>query len=403
MPYQVIDGVRVWGQPDALAVQQAIRCTGVGEVAAVALMADHHKGYSQPIGGVVAYRGYVSPSGVGFDIACGNKAVRTDLLERDVTRELPRLMDAIVHRISFGIGRKNPRPVDHDLFDDPAWVDVPNLLPLRELAQAQLGTVGSGNHYVDLFVEPDTGAIWVGVHFGSRGFGHQVATGFLNLAAGRPFAAKAAGESMDQPPTVLRLATELGQDYLAAMNLAGRYSYAGRDWVVQQVLDILGAQATLAVHNHHNFAWIEAHGNEELVVVRKGATPNRPGQLSFIGGNMCDISVIARGKDASEAAASLFSTVHGAGRIMSRTQAAGKFNWRTRTRTGGQISVAQMLQAVREYGVQLRGGGTDESPFVYRKLRKVLNAHLETLEIVHLLRPIGVAMAGTDEYDPYKD
>jgi tRNA-splicing ligase RtcB len=100
---------------------------------------------------------------------------------------------------------------------------------------------------------------------------------------------------------------------------------------------------------------------------------------------------------------SFYSTVHGAGRIMSRTQAAGKMNWKTRKRTGGQISPDRMLQAVRDFGVELRGAGTDESPFVYRKLQEVLDAHAETIEVLHTLKPIGVCMAGADEFDPYKD
>lgn len=403
MTFQVIDGVRVWGEPDADSLAQAVRCARVGDVAAVALMADHHKGYSQPIGGVVAYRGAVSPSGVGYDIACGNKAVRTDLHINDVRRDLPRIMDTIARQISFGMGRKNAKPIDHDLFDDPTWRDVPDLLPLQRLAREQLGTVGAGNHYVDILVEPATDAVWVAVHFGSRGFGHRTATGFLNLAAGRAFDAKPPRESMDQDPTLLSLQTDLGQAYMAAMALAGRYAYAGRDYVTDEVLAILGARSTFAVHNHHNFAWVEQHNGEEVVVVRKGATPLAPGQLGFVGGSMADIAVIIRGVDTAEARQALLSTVHGAGRIMSRTQAAGRFQWRTRKRTGGVISPKQMAQAVRAYGVELRGGGPDESPFVYRKLEQVLAAHRGTLEVVHQLRPVGVAMAGPDEHDPYRD
>ena len=402
MSYQEINGVKVWGTPDPGAMQQAVNCARIGDVAAVALMADHHLGYSQPIGGVVAYREYVSPSGVGYDIGCGNMAVRLNVTAVDLRKDIERIMDEIFHTVSFGVGRKNPNPVDHELFDDPAWADVPELGVLKGLARNQLGTVGSGNHYVDLFLEPGTREAWVGVHFGSRGFGHKTATGFLNLAAGRPFDAKAPGESVHQDPTLIPLSTDLGQAYMAAMNLAGRYAYAGREYVIGQVLNILGAKATFEVHNHHNFAWIEQHGGEELVVVRKGATPNRPGQIGFVGGSMGDISVIIRGRESEESKAALYSTVHGAGRIMSRTQAAGKMNWKTRTRSGGQISPEMMSEAVRGYGVALRGAGTDESPFAYRKLGDVLEAHSETLDVMHVLKPIGVAMAGGEEFDPYK-
>ncbi|MFC5452130.1 RtcB family protein [Paenibacillus aestuarii] len=408
MTYQSIDGVRVWGKPDESALTQAKICAQNGRVVQALLMADHHKGYSQPIGGVMAYEGQISPSGVGYDIACGNKAVRTNIRVQDALPQMNRWMDEIARKVSFGIGRSNKEKVDHDLFDDPDWAVYAALGKqehdkLKALARDQLGTVGSGNHFVDLFVEEATGAIWIANHFGSRGFGHKTASGFLNLAAGRKFFDKAPGESMDQAPTLLEMNSEVGDMYYRAMKLAGRYAYAGRDYVIAQVLAILGAEAEFAVHNHHNFAWLEEHEGKQTVVVRKGATPSAPGQLGFIGGSMGDISVIVRGKNSVENREAYYSTVHGAGRIMSRTQAAGKMNWKTRSRSGGQISHEQMMQAVRSYGVELRGAGTDESPFVYRKLQEVLDAHSETIDILHVLKPIGVCMAGADEFDPYKD
>ncbi len=409
MAFQMIEGVRVWGEPDAGAVSQAVTCAKHGNVVQALLMADHHKGYSQPIGGVVAYRGQISPSGVGYDIGCGNKAVRTNLMAADVLPRISEIMDRIASTIAFGVGRGNRHMVDHALFDDPDWnvyVQVAGQKghdDLKRLARQQLGTVGSGNHYVDLFVEPETGRLWIGNHFGSRGFGHKTASGFLNLAAGREFFAKAPGEHMDQPPVLLNLDDEVGELYYRAMKLAGRYAYAGRDTVIDEVLKQLGAEADLEVHNHHNFAWKEQHGGQETVVVRKGATPSAPGQLGFIGGSMADISVIVRGKDSLENADSFYSTVHGAGRVMSRTQAAGKMNWKTRTRSGGQITREQMREAIQAFGVELRGADTDESPFVYRRLQTVLDAHSETLDVLHVLRPIGVCMAGADEFDPYKD
>lgn len=408
MTYQNIDGVRVWGKPDDGALAQAKTCAETGNVVQALLMADHHKGYSQPIGGVVVYDGQISPSGVGYDIACGNKAVRTNLFASDMKPDLARVMDQIARKVSFGIGRVNHEQVDHDLFDDPDWavykaVGSQEHDKLKALAQSQLGTVGSGNHFVDLFEEAGTGRLWIANHFGSRGFGHKTASGFLNLAAGRTFLASAPGEKMDQPPVLLDLNSELGDMYYRAMKLAGRYAYAGRDYVIQQVLAILGAEADLEVHNHHNYAWKETHDGKEVVVVRKGATPSAPGQVGFIGGSMGDISVIVKGKDSIENREAYYSTVHGAGRTMSRTQAAGKMNWKTRTRSGGQISTEQMMEAVRSFGVELRGAGTDESPFVYRKLQEVLDAHAETIEVMHVLKPTGVCMAGADEFDPYKD
>ncbi|MCG7408961.1 RtcB family protein [Paenibacillus sp. ACRRX] len=408
MAYQNIDGVRVWGNPEEGALVQAKLCADTGNVVQALLMADHHKGYSQPIGGVVVYEGQISPSGVGYDIGCGNKAVRTNLYAADIKPRLAQIMDEIARSISFGMGRVNQEKVDHELFDDPDWsvyeaIGKQEHDKLKVLARNQLGTVGSGNHFVDLFEEMETGRLWIGNHFGSRGFGHKTASGFLNLAAGRAFMDKAPGEKMDQPPVLLDLNSELGDMYYRAMKLAGRYAYAGRDYVIQEVLSILGTAADFEVHTHHNYAWKETHNGEEVVVVRKGATPSAPGQVGFIGGSMGDISVIVKGKDTVENRDAYYSTVHGAGRVMSRTQAAGKMNWKTRSRSGGQISTQQMLDAVRDFGVELRGAGTDESPFVYRKLQEVLDAHAETIEVLNVLRPIGVCMAGADEIDPYKD
>ncbi len=408
MAYQEINGVRVWGAPDPGALSQARTCAENGNVIQALLMADHHKGYSQPIGGVVVYDGQISPSGVGYDIGCGNKAVRTKLSAADIMPRISSVMDEIARQISFGVGRVNEVQVDHELFDDPDWsvyaaVGKQEHDKLKSLAREQLGTVGSGNHFVDIFVEEATEQVWIANHFGSRGFGHKTASGFLNLAAGREFLGKAPGEHMDQPPVLLDMNSELGDMYYRAMRLAGRYAYAGRDYVIEQVLGIIGTEADFTVHNHHNYAWKEQHDGRDTIVVRKGATPSAPGQMGFIGGSMGDISVIVRGKDSVENRDSYYSTVHGAGRIMSRTQAAGKMNWKTRTRSGGQITDLQMKEAVRNYGVELRGAGTDESPFVYRKLREVLDAHSETVEVMHVLKPIGVCMAGANEFDPYKD
>ncbi len=399
---------KIFGNHDDNTLRQFNHCLEYGNVVGGVLCADGHYGYSQPVGGVVVYDNQIAPSGVGYDIACGNKAVKTNLKYEHIQHDVPKIMDEIARRISFGIGRKNKVKVDHELFDAPEWevyreIGQHEHDQLKKLAQDQLGTVGAGNHYVDLLVEEVTGDIWIANHFGSRGFGHRTASGFLNLAKGREFSERAPGESMEQPPTLIDLDSELGAMYYKAMKLAGRYAYAGRDYVINQVLDMIQAEALFEVHNHHNYAWKEVHNGKEYIVVRKGATPSAPGQLGFIGGSMADISVIVRGKDTHENEQAFYSTVHGAGRIMSRTKAAGRMNWRTRKRRGGQISVEQMQDAVNKYGVELRGGGPDESPFVYRKLREVLHAHRDTIEILHELKPIGVCMAGANEHDPYKD
>ena len=404
-----VDNIPIWGDHDERTIDQIRRCAADERVAGAALMADGHLGYAMPIGGIVAYREAISPNGVGFDISCGNKAARTDVRADDIRADIGRLMDESARTVVFGIGRTSGQNVDHPLFDSPTWRDVPQLGKLRAQAREQLGTVGSGNHYVDL-LEDQEGWIWVGVHFGSRGLGHRICTGFLNLAGGRGWEDKSPGESMDAPAVVLPLAGALGQDYFAAMQLAGEYAYAGRDFVVGQVLGILGATATDEVHNHHNYAWEETHGGERVIVVRKGATPAFPGQRGFIGGSMGDISVIVEGVAGEEATAGLHSTIHGAGRVMSRTRAAGKRRWtkidgrRVQQQIRpGEVRPEMMHDWLRREGVELRGGGLDESPHVYRRLPDVLARHAGSIRVLHTLRPLGVAMAGEDIFDPYKD
>jgi tRNA-splicing ligase RtcB (3'-phosphate/5'-hydroxy nucleic acid ligase) len=252
---------------------------------------------------------------------------------------------------------------------------------------------------------------------------------------------------MDSPPVLFEAGSELGESYIAAMTLAGEYAYAGRDVVVGKVLEILGAEAVHEVHNHHNFAWREEHFGRAYWIVRKGCTPARPGQEGFVGGSMGDASVILEGVESPDAEASLYSTVHGAGRVMSRTKAAGRV--RRRKRWGcthrdcdrifdidGVSSTAgvpkrgvcaehptsrlrkvwveeQVSRGVVDWpavqvsllgrGIVLIGGGADEAPEVYKRLPDVLAAHGDSIRVKHTLRPLGVAMAGRDVVDPYKD
>src|SRR5690242_13972136 len=342
--------MRIFGTHDELT---QIQLAKVAERARkVALMADGHVGYVMPIGGVAAYDNAVSVVGVGFDIACGNAAIRTDRTLDELAPALPALADEIAATVSFGVGRKNragDAPTDHPLFDDASWQAVPpkHRQALCTKARQQLGTVGSGNHYVDVFAD-ETGAIWIGVHFGSRGFGHTIASAFLAIGQGRPW-----GERVPEREILLDLHAPTGHDYWHLMNLAGRYAYAGREWVARKVVSLLGGRELELVHNHHNFAWRETHNGEEVIVVRKGATPAFPGQKGFIGGSMGDDAVIVQGATPATTAAAvpaiqrdaLYSTVHGAGRVMSRTQAAGKRHRRTGEVTSPGRVTPEMMQA----------------------------------------------------------
>ena len=441
--------IQTFGDVDERSRAQLATCLGAAQEREGAeplgvLCADHHPGYSQPIGGVVAYRHHVSPSGVGYDIACGNMAAKTNLRADDLEAEMPRLMDEVWRRISFGIGRNNPEPVSSPVIDAIAESPVLAQRQLAQMAANQLGTVGAGNHYVDIFRDED-GWVWVGVHFGSRGFGYKTCTGFLALAQNKAFDERVSEGGMDAAPVLLDTRTDLGQAYLAGMALAGDYAYAGREWVTRTVAqEILGGRITDEVHNHHNFAWRERHNGEWFTVIRKGATPAYPGQRGFVGGTMGEISVVLEGVESSLAARALYSTVHGAGRVMSRTEAAGKIKWRRlwscttrdcegtlpvqtplnedgsnprcvrcgstmqKRRVGevkrvGKVNWPSVQAQIKAQGIELRGAGADEAPEAYKRLPDVLTAHEDTIKILHTLTPMGVAMAGINEFDPYKD
>lgn len=420
------------------------------------LCADHHLGYSMPIGGVVAYLDAISPTGVGYDIACGNKAALTGLSIDDLPpATLRRVVDEIARKIDFGIGGTLDTPVDHALFDQHASTlgELDRLggkrQALSQKARAQLGTVGSGNHYVDLLAD-EHGRVWAACHFGSRGFGWTIAQGFMNLARNHDFDYR--GKEQEEA-IVFDVGTDLGQFYIAAMHAAGDYAYAGRDYVIDEVLGILGTAPVSEVHLHHNFAWLE----DGLWIVRKGATPLVAGELAFIGGSMGDGAVIVRRNETVTESVfdhdghpalgrgwrsrDLDSAPHGAGRVMSRTKAAGKQRRKTlygcpdrdcdytitpqrhdevgvfcpehpgkRLRkftqftkvSEGVVDWPTVQQMLKSQGIELRGAGADEAPEVYKSLDAVITAH-RNIEIVHRLEPLGVVMAGADIVDPYKD
>ncbi len=375
--------LKVFGQHDEGTIAQMRNCMSIGNVVAGVICADGHLGYAQPVGGVIAYEKQISISGVGFDIGCGNMAVRLDTPYAAIADRVGTIITDVSRAISFGIGRTNKERAEHALFDDAEAWRASDMGEYRHKAAAQLGTVGSGNHYVDLMRDQADDHVWIGVHFGSRGLGHTSATRYLKAAGGK--------DGMNVPPAVLDEGSELGRRYIAAMELAGRYSYAGREWVVERVRRIIGGNVTDMVHNHHNYAWRENHGGRDLWVVRKGATPAFPGQRGFVGGSMGDDAVIIEGVDSEASKAALYSTVHGAGRLFGRKEAKRRF------------SREQMDAWLKQRGVILIGADLDESPMAYRRLPEVIAEHAGTVKVQHTLRPFAVAMAGEGEFDPFKD
>ena len=213
---KMIENITVWGDPLPEAVAQMKEAMKYDAFYG-ALMADHHIGYSVPVGGVIAYEGKICVNGVGFDIACGNKAVLVDADAEAIKSNIYRTMNEVQKHISFGMGRKNNERVEHEIFDDPTWDELDVLSALKNKARDQLGTVGSGNHYVDIFVD-ESNRVWIGVHFGSRGLGHSICTHFIKQAGGK--------DGIHAIPVVLDENSDLGAQYIKCMELAGRYAYA---------------------------------------------------------------------------------------------------------------------------------------------------------------------------------
>lgn len=389
-----MNNLEIFGPVEEVVMEQMTAAIQKSNAVYGVLCADNHLGYCLPVGSVIALEKAICVNGVGYDIACGNKAVLLDADANYVKKNISKIMDEVFSKISFGVGRANNEKVDHDLFDHNDWREISILRNLKDKALQQLGTVGSGNHYVDIFTD-ELNMVWVGVHFGSRGLGHSIATHFLKEGGGK--------DGIHADPVIFDEDSDLGSQYIRCMEMAGRYAYAGRDWVCSRVAQILGSSILSEVHNHHNFAWRERHFDKDLWVIRKGSTPLFTGQKGFVGGSMGDISVILHGVESGKSKSSLYSTIHGAGRAMGRMAAKGKKDKKGNVIKEGLIKQEDHQTWIKRAEVEVRGGGLDESPLAYKRIEEVLKFHEETVEIVHVLKPIGVAMAPEKCLDPYKD
>jgi tRNA-splicing ligase RtcB len=383
---------RVFGEaPDASALQQMLNACRLPVAVAGALMPDAHQGYGLPIGGVLATDNAVVPYAVGVDIACRMKMSVLDLPASALTTAQADLRRAIEKETRFGIGAEFRDRRAHDVMDAD-WSVSHVTAELKDKAWAQLGTSGSGNHFVEfglLSVRERIGTLDPGdylallSHSGSRGAGARVADHFSRLA-------RRVHPGLPQELAHLAwldLATGEGQEYWAAMELMGRYAAANHELIHRHILRALGASVALDVENHHNFAWRETHalpdGTErEVIVHRKGATPAGLDVLGIIPGSMATPGYVVRGKGA---AASLRSAAHGAGRRMSRTQAKKQFTW------------DDVRRVLAERGVRLISAGLDEVPMAYKDIDEVMAAQHDLVSVVAKFEPRLVKMAPAGE------
>lgn len=403
---------RQWGENlESEAVMQMERACLLPVTVAGALMPDAHVGYGLPIGGVLATENAVIPYAVGVDIACRMKMTVLDLPLRDLEQKRDRLIQAIEAETRFGIGANFKHRREHAVMDAD-WSVSPITKHNKDKAWSQLGTSGSGNHFVEFGLFTAHGPIPAGAapavglttgppgggirnelpagtyvallsHSGSRGTGAMVCDHYSKLAFARcrPLL----------PSELLRLAwlpldAAEGQEYWAAMELMGQYAAANHACIHRHIAAHLGAQVLLDLENHHNFAWKERHvigGSErEVIVHRKGATPAGAGVLGIIPGSMASPGFVVAGKGNAE---SLHSAAHGAGRMMSRKAAREKFNWK------------EVNCFLKQQSVTLISAGLDEVPMAYKNIRQVMAAQSDLVTVLGEFHPRLVKMAPAGE------
>jgi tRNA-splicing ligase RtcB len=380
-PYQI------WGEGiEKGALDQMHNATRLPVAVSGALMPDAHQGYGLPIGGVLATENAVIPYAVGVDIACRMKLSVFDIPASEMKKLNQTLVNALKRETVFGTGAAHNRPLEHEVMECD-WSCSPITKRALDKARGQLGTSGSGNHFVEFGVltlsEPELGLaageyLALLSHSGSRGAGAMVAQHYSTLARNL---------HKELPPELSYLAwldldSEAGQEYWNAMNLMGQYASANHALIHQKVARNIGAKVLAGVENHHNFAWKETHGGKEVIVHRKGATPAGEGVLGVIPGSMAAPGFVVRGKGKP---ASLESASHGAGRQMSRTAAREKFRWN---------HVKPILEAA---GVQLLSAGLDEVPGAYKDIHSVMAAQSDLVDVIARFDPKIVRMADAGE------
>lgn len=359
---------------DALRLPSAVRG---------ALMPDAHPGYGLPIGGVLATEGTVIPYAVGVDIACRMKLTVFDLPASAIDTDSALLERALLDETQFGSSAMLRQPADHDVLDEHRWTGDPITGALRDRAASQLGTSGSGNHFVEFgtleLARPDLGLaagtyLALLSHSGSRGPGARIANHYSKIARDL---------HPGLPPALSHLAwldldTDAGRGYWNAMQLMGAFAAACHEVIHTRLSGRVRAAVLAEIENHHNFAWLEQHDGRQVVVHRKGATPAGEGVLGIIPGSMATPGYVVRGRGST---ASLDSASHGAGRVMSRSAARNQFTW------------AAVKPLLDKAGVRLLGAGIDENPLVYKDIERVVAAQVDLVDVVARFHPRIVRMA----------
>jgi len=372
-----------WGDNlDANSIGQMERACSLPVAVAGALMPDAHMGYGLPIGGVLAVEDAVIPYAVGVDIACRMKMSVFDMPPSALDDRSEALIRALEKETSFGVGCVFKNRRKHDVMDED-WSASSVTRDLKDKAWSQLGTSGSGNHFVEyglLKIQSDAMTLAPGSylallsHSGSRGVGARVCDHYSKLAMRmRP----------DLPKELRHLAwldlkSQEGREYWLAMQLMGRYAAANHELIHRHIARSLRVDVLMDIENHHNYAWKEEHFGRPVIVHRKGATPAQKGAWGIIPGSMGTPGYVVAGKGEP---LSMNSAAHGAGRLMSRTQARKKFTW------------SDALPLLKKKGVKLLSAGLDEVPMAYKDINEVMAAQQDLVEILAAFHPRIVKMA----------
>ncbi|MBX3063652.1 MAG: RtcB family protein [Anaerolineae bacterium] len=384
-PFQIWGGDQI--EPEAR--QQLQRAVRLPVAVRGALMPDAHVGYGLPIGGVLATDNAVIPYAVGVDIACRMRMTIFGVSPIILEQKRDKFRKALENNTRFGAGNVWQERRQHAVMDDPAWRALPFLRQIKDTAWNQLGTSGSGNHFVEFGAltvreafETARGVIEPGKylallsHSGSRRLGQEIANHYTQLAM---------QWRATLPKEYLQLAwldmdRAEGQEYWLAMHLAGSYAAANHAIIHELITNAVRFEVLGNVENHHNFAWVETHDDKDVIVHRKGATPAGEGELGVIPGSMSAPGYVVRGRGNE---ASLNSAAHGAGRKMSRGEALKKFEW------------TQVNKQLKAHNVELLSAGLDEVPSAYKDIEAVMSAQRDLVDIVAEFQPRMVKMDGS--------
>ena len=380
--------IKSWcNNPECGAIEQAKNLASLPFIfKQVCLMPDTHQGYGMPIGGVIATKNVIIPNAVGVDIGCGMSAVRTSLTEI-YPDEIKRIFGGS-NEFQGGIRSLVPVGFNHRK-NSQEWEgfnnapDLPIIKQEITSAKKQLGTLGGGNHFIEI-QKGDDGFVWIMVHSGSRNLGYKIANYYNKVAQElcNKWYSNIPPFKGDDGLAFLPVNTKEGKEYFSAMNFALRFSRENRRIMLEDIKYCIAKHCTCKFDNeidiHHNYASIENHFGTNVIVHRKGATSAKAGQIGIVPGSQGTSSYIVIGKGNKE---SFMSCSHGAGRVMSRKKAREVLNLEDEQKKLNDLNIIHSLRNKKDL---------DESASSYKNIDIVMKEQEDLIDIMVKLEPLGV-------------